>query len=86
MPRLRKSLKLRVSNKLAAVSAFLLLITALTGAPTGSEQLAPEHAAANQSAASGIKQAAYSNLDSQPAAQTQRPKRFKVSLMLFPAN
>ena len=82
MLRLRKNLNIRVPNKLAALSAVMLLITALTGSP-GALSGIPS---SGGSAETVLSQQSDSGLDSQTTLQNQQPKKFKVSLMLFPAN
>jgi hypothetical protein len=82
MLRFRKKIKYRVSNKLAAVSALLLLITSLTGASGALTEFTPN----GQSSATGFSAAGDSDYDPQAQLQNPKPRKFKLSLMLFPAN
>jgi len=80
MMRLRKNVKSRIPNKLAALSAILLLVTALTGGSPGFT-----------GSGSGSDGAAYAEnsqggLNTQAGSQTQQTKKLNVSLMLFRAN
>ena len=82
MLRLHKPLKFRIPNKLAAFSALVLLITALVGGPqtqTGSEGLL-------HSVFSGAVPSDNPDRPLQASGSGQQPKKFRVSLMLFPAN
>jgi len=80
MMRLRKNLKSRIPNKLAALSAVLLLVTALTGGSQGF------NGSDSGSGGTAYAENAQGSLNAQAASQTQQSKKLNVSLMLFRAN